>query len=116
MELSFNIKSEKRPSFSDIGDKSFSLNFTTRNQEKEKLKVLFKIKIKETLVEIFMLNDQNIEVREIEKMIAVEPGEQQQSIDLRLRLKKRPDKSRHVDIILFVENTDLKQKIVIRCS
>lgn len=115
MELSIYIKSEKRPSFSDIGDKSFSLNFTTRNQEKEKLKVLFKIKIK-TLVEIFMLNDQNKEVSEIEKMIAVEPGEQQQSIDLQLRLKKRPDKSRNVDIILFVENTDLKQKIVIRCS
>ncbi len=112
MELSFSINREARPSFSDIGDKPFRLNFKTYNREKRQLEVTFKIKIKETKILFFILNEKNIEVKEIEKKISVEPGTKPQFIDLSLMLKKRPDKPENVEVILFVENTDIPTKSI----
>jgi hypothetical protein len=107
MQLSFSVvKKRPSPTISSINiEVPIVLKFETENNGIEE-KVAFKVKLDKLNVQVFLLDDKNNKVEEIEKIISVGTQKQMHTVNLRLVLIKKPIKPTDVDLLLFVKNDE----------
>lgn len=99
LNICFQFKSQPRVTFDKVT--IFDLKFIANGTEGD---ITFKVKISNTNLPIFILDNNDVEVKKVEKKMRIGKENQEYSIPLRFILKKKLDTPTYVRLTLHGTN------------